>query len=173
LTTIPDGFNPTVGGSLDLRGLTKYIGSSVDNNFFWNNNSKRYAIIDGIFCEIISEKSVDGCRIFSAKKIAIEDTFYIVNKGKFYSHGEDLKKAFTDLDFKVRAEQIKKEPITKDTIITMQYYRIITGACEMGCKSWMQENGINVDEIKASELLPILKKSNAYGYDQFKKLVTF
>jgi len=32
---------------------------------------------------------------------------------------------------------MKKEPINKDTIITVNHYRVITGACEMGCKDWM------------------------------------
>lgn len=55
----------------------------------------------------------------------------------------------------------------------MQHYRIITGACEMGCKNWMETHGIKENEMMAKYLLPILEATNAYGYKNFKKLVTF
>lgn len=84
-----------------------------------------------------------------------------------------VKKAVSDLQFKIVSEKLKKEPIKKDTIITMQHYRLITGACELGCKEWMKQNGITKERIKAVELLPILEKTNAWGLDSFKKLVTF
>jgi hypothetical protein len=47
----------------------------------------------------------------------------------------------------------------------------------------MQANGLEYDvvgnetvernPIKAKDLLPILKKNNAYGYDKIKSLITF
>jgi hypothetical protein len=43
----------------------------------------------------------------------------------------------------------------------------------MGVKNWMDQNNITVDAIKAKDLFPILKKSNAYGFDKFKTLITF
>lgn len=77
------------------------------------------------------------------------------------------------MEFKIVGETLKKEPIGKDTIITLNHYRIITGACELGCKAWMKENGIKKEKIKAKQLLPILEKTNAYGLQTFKKLITF
>jgi len=185
LTSIPTGFNPTVGGDLILKNSRKHIRKPVlqieavqiNKNFFWNKNDKRYAIIDRIFCELLTErKKIIGretYKIFSAKKVNKDSYFFISNKENFYAHAEDLKKSFEDLKFKIASERIKKQPIKKDTIITMQHYRIITGACELGCKSWMEQNGISKEKIKASELLPILEKTNAYGLDRFKKLITF
>jgi len=37
----------------------------------------------------------------------------------------------------------------------------------------MQSNNIKKEEYKASELLPLLEKSNAYGLDKFKSMITF
>jgi hypothetical protein len=37
----------------------------------------------------------------------------------------------------------------------------------------MKENNIEVEEIKAGELLPILKKSRAYGVERFEELIRF
>lgn len=63
------------------------------------------------------------------------------------------------------------------------YYRTLTGACDMGCRNWMQQNNIGykiendrtveLKPIKAAELLPILEKSKPYGFERFKSLLTF
>jgi hypothetical protein len=65
-------------------------------------------------------------------------------------------------------------------IITVNHYRLVTGACEAGVKDWMSRV-FNDDEranvldngIKAVDLMPILKRNSAYGFDRFKALVTF
>jgi hypothetical protein len=98
---------------------------------------------------------------------------FVAEKDNFYAHGETIKKAISDLQYKIVVEKMKNEPIKADTIITVAHYRAITGACELGVKSWMEQNKINVTEIKACDLLPILKQTNAYGFEKFKKLVTF
>ena len=185
LTSIPEGFNPTVGGYLVLKNSREHIGSpilqmealQINKSLFWNKNGKRYATIDGIFCELLSEKAHarngEEYHILSAKKVNKDEFFFIANKGAFYAHGEDLKTAFEDLEFKIVAEKLKKEPIGKDTLITVQYYRIITGASKLGCKKWMEQNNITKEEIRAEELLTLLEKTSAYGVDRFKKLMVF
>lgn len=151
------------------------IGAKTPKNFFWGN---KYAQIDGLFCEIITKKrrKINGeyITIYFAKKVNKDGNFYISNVGEFYAHGETLEKSIQDLQFKVAAEKYKSEPINADTIVSIDRYRAITGACEMGVNMWLKENGMSdVLEIKASELLPILKKTNAFGYEKIKGLVTF
>ena len=98
---------------------------------------------------------------------------FVAEKDGFFAHGETVKKAIQDVQFKAIAEKLKNEPIKADTVISVQYYRTVTGACEMGCKSWMNQNGISVEEMTAAELLPLLKKTSAYGYEKIKSLITF
>jgi len=181
LTSLPEGFAPTVGKNLYLRSETKHISANVslvNNNFFWDVKGKRYAKIDGIFCEILNKKESnlngDIYIVYSGKKVNKNEYFYIVNKGNYYAHGNKLDKAFEDLQFKVMAEKLKKEPIHADTIVSVKHYRLVTGACEMGCNSWLAQNNLDgTTEMKASDLLPLLKESNAYGYENFKKLISF
>ena len=71
------------------------------------------------------------------------------------------------------SDKLKKEPITESTIIDIKYYRLITGACELGVKSWVEQNKITKDSYTAKELLPILEQTNAYGLDKFKSLIVF
>ena len=183
LTAIPEGFNPTVGGSLYLKNKAQHIGDIVDDtyinqNFFWKMNGKEYALIDRVFCEILAKRNhtIDGetfC-IYSAKKIGKPDTFFIVGNGKYYAHAESINKGVEDVRFKIVAEKLKHEPINADTMITRAHYRAITGACDLGTESWIKENGLgDKQEMRADELLPILKRTKPYGFERFKQLISF
>jgi len=135
---------------------------------------------DGMMFIVESEKTSKGIKILSGlHSIKIIDSKvngisgFLVSKESFSAHGETVKKAISDLQFKLVAEKLKKEPITPDTIITDNYYRLITGACELGVKEWRNRHGITQEEITAKELLPILEKSNAYGLSRFKEMLKF
>jgi len=187
VTSIPEGFNPTVGGSLDLSSEKKYIGANVyvdvpvTNSFFWDG----WAKIDGIFCQTDSEKksTIRGIvyTIRQAKRIGKNDLFFIVSKDDFHSHGSNFKEAFEDLQFKIQSHKLKKEPISEDTEVTVAHYRAVTGACNMGCRQFMDQHNIKYhivndkvvedQPMKAKDLLKILKKDGAYGVDRFEKLL--
>ena len=76
------------------------------------------------------------------------------------------------MQFKIISEQLKKEPIKADTIIDIKYYRLITGSCEIGVKSFIDSHRLK-ESYKAKDLLPILEKNRAYGLEKFKSLITF
>ena len=150
--------------------------TSVDSNILKNNvkqlqkgynQENNYCYFDGILAKValVCEKS--GYTIYTTP------IGFIAEKGNYTAHGQTVKKAIQDVGFKVIAEKLKKEPITEKTIITNQYYRLITGACEQGVKQWRMQNNIEVENITAKELLPLLEKTNAYGLENFKKLIQF
>ncbi len=194
LTSIPKGFNPTVGGYLYLRSLTSipkgfnptvggylYLSSGLKAEFVKMQNvakfrntlswkKGKFIKVDGILCEVLIKRGNVYKIKIAGKRV---ESYLVTNGSDKWSHGPTLKKAQEDLHFKVISEQLKKDPIKKETVLTMQYYRIITGACEQGCKNWMQQNNIPDAPIKAVDLLPLLEKTNAYGLSQFKKLVQF
>jgi hypothetical protein len=141
---------------------------------FWNDG--KYVKADGMFTEVVNKKG----NVYRVKKVHSLKEFYLVTNGKIHAHGDTVEKAKADFRFKLLSEKLKKEPITADTIITIPHYRLITGACEIGVRSWM-EKVFNPEErtkilasgMKASELFPILNNTQAYGFDKFKQLVTF
>ncbi len=174
LTSIPEGFNPTVGGYLYLRnGLsapTKKPGklnTPKNKLLFWKDG--KFVKADGIFTEVVSKKG----NVYRVKKLHSQKEFYLVTDGTTHSHGDTLKQAKEDFRFKLIAEKLKADPIKPNTKITMQYYRIVTGACEAGCKMFIEQNKLSKKENTAKELLPILEKNNAYGLERFKQLITF
>jgi len=175
LTSIPEGFNPTVGDSLDLSGLTSDFTPINNRLLFWKDN--KYVLADGMFTEVVNKKG----RVYTVKNIGSEKHYYLVTDHKStHAHGETIEQAKTDFRFKLIAEKFKSDPIKADTIITIPYYRALTGACEFGVKSWMdltfdadKKAEILKNGITAKALLPILRKKNAYGFEKFQALVAF
>ncbi len=178
-----------IGGFVDMRenatltapALTQcgsiYVRENATLNIKQLKNIK-YKSVDTKLFVIESEKISKGIKIYNGYNFILmnknkikKETCYVAEKGNFFAHGETVRKAISDLHFKIIAEKLKKQPIKKDTIITVQYYRLITGACEMGCKSWIVQNGIKKEEMKAKNLLPLLEDTNAYGLSSFKKLI--
>ena len=139
------------------------------------NKENNYCYFDGILTKVL--------RVSKKKEYTIYTTpvGFVAEKGDFTAHGSSVKKAIQDVEFKIVAEKLKNEPIHPDTLLTVKHYRLITGACDSGCRGFMQANGIEykivdketveVTPIKAKDLLPILEKSNAYGIEKIKSLL--
>ena len=162
------------GGYLYLEGtqITQLQAQKVNrkitiHNLTWQDC--KYIKVDGIFSEVLSNRG----NVYKIKGIGSDKIYWVVVKGNYSAHGDTLRQAKEDLQFKIIAEKLKNEPIKADTIIDLKYYRLITGACETGCNQWIEQNNITKQEFRADELLPLLRKHNAYGLDRFKKLITF
>jgi hypothetical protein len=166
LTSLPDGFNPNVGGYLYLENDEIEINSKNIKKIIEFKEGK-YIKCNGIFTEVISRRK----NIYKVKKINQEEKeFFLIVEGEFSAHGDTLKEAKKDLEFKILRDKIKKEPIYPDTMITVDRYRAITGACSHGVQMWLEENKITEKEMRAKDILPILQETNAYAVDYFLKL---
>jgi hypothetical protein len=170
--------------TLDAPKLSSVGGNlSIESNVTFKNpltKGLKYKSVDRSLFVIESEKTSKGIKIYSGynifgiKKGKAEKKYcYVAENGEYFAHGETVKKAIQDLQLKLISEKLKNEPIKKDTVIDIKYYRLITGACEIGVKEWMKHNDMKKESYTASELLPILKKTNAYGLEKFKSLITF
>jgi hypothetical protein len=146
----------------------------------FENKKLKVKSVDGYLFVIEKSKSTKGIivytgyNIFSFDKNNIQkENCFLAEKDNFYAHGETIKKAISDVQFKAIAEKLKNEPILPDTMITVMYYRTVTGACELGCKDFINRNNLEKEEYRADELLPILEKNNAYGVEKFKSLINW
>ena len=161
----------TINGGLYLNSLKEVHKNILTKNVKQlkpgYNKEKGYCFFDNILSKVLSVKQTNGYTIYTTP------FEFIVEKDNKTAHGKTVKKAIQDLEFKFVVEKIKQDKIKEDTIITEQHYRYLTGACENGIKQWKNNNNIDVDEIKAIDLLPILEKTNAYGLNKFKELIGF
>jgi hypothetical protein len=198
VTELPAGFNPTVGGSLNLDSVTKlpagfnptvggdlYVNGNYTDDYKSNPNkilswqNGKYIKADGIFTEVIHRRG----NVYKVKRMNDAKESYLVTNGEFNAHGDTIKSAQSDLNFKMISEKLKSEPIAPETKLTVMYYRTLTGACDAGCREWMQSNEIpytieagktvEINPMTAKELLPILEKTKPYGFEKFKELLTF
>ena len=178
VTELPAGFNPTVGSGLYIKGRWRECHTLNPNKILsWQNG--KYIKADGIFTEVIHRRG----NVYKVKRMNDTKEWYLVTNGEFNAHGDTIKSAQSDLNFKMMAEKLKSEPIAPDTELTVMYYRTLTGACDVGCREWMQSNQIpytieagktvEINPMTAKELLPILEKTKPYGFEKFKELLTF
>ncbi len=136
-------------------------------------NDLKVKCVDEIPFVIKSSKALGDYTIlkgYNYQLIQPEKLIFVAQKGEFFAHGETIEKAIEDVNFKIYSEKVKSEPINLEQVMTIQHYRIITGACELGVKEWMEQNKVE-ENIKVKDLIPILKKTNAYGIEKFLNLI--
>jgi len=167
LTSIPQGFNPTVGGDLDLRGgLTCEIRRPTAP-ISWQDG--KYLLVDGELTEVISKVR----NYYKGKIVGKKDICYIVHSGDSWAHGKTLREAQKDLLFKgsKRAvEQYKDISKTKKMEFSeaVACYRSITGACSFGVKNFVESMGLDVK--KKYSVKDMLRLSEGkYGSQTFKE----
>ena len=162
----------TVTGDIDI-----YEGGSLDADVL---KGLKYEAIDGSLFVIESERTVKGILVYSGYNVLkitngelIKEECFVAKSKGFNAHGNTIKKAIEDVKFKIISDKLKKDPINKDTMISINYYHHATGSCISGIESWKKQQGIEVDEIRADDLLIILESTNAYGLGKFKELINF
>ena len=165
MTSIPEGFNPTVGGSLYLSGLTSKYKKLRNGDYV----PKRYLYADGILTHIKGRKEIKGY-VFYQGKIQGQNVIY---DGKNYAHCSSFREGVADLLFKSAsdrgAEQYKG--LSLDAVLTLDeaktMYRIITGACKQGTERFVQGLGDKLkDKYTIEEMITLTE--GQYNSDRFK-----
>ncbi len=184
LTSIPEGFNPTVGGNLYLSGrilhkTKKYSQSFLDNihklkldlvlkveaKLTWQNG--KYRKIDGVFCEVIKQWGNILKAKVSNKKV------FIFQKDGISAHGKTVKQAYRDWLFKTSDRDVSKyENIKPDDVYNLDFwiiaYRTITGACSFGTNNYLENNKDKYkDEMTLKEVFKATE--GQYGSNTFKE----
>ena len=168
MTSIPDGFNPTVGGSLDLRSLTskKPKTQTPDLVLSWQNG--KYVLADGIFGEVVHRR--DGN--FKLKKVNKSETFYLVVADGNCAHGATLRLANSDLKFKLsdRNPEAFKD-LNLDSVLSFDdavfCYRVITGSCGFGVSEFVSQLEETKDSYTIEEILKLT--DGEYGNSRFRE----
>ena len=168
LTTIPEWFNPTVGGSLDLNSHLKANYIKIEENSIFKNNGKIFIYADNVLAEVLKSKgNVYHIKIVGSKKETI-----LVTDGKNFSHGETLKEAKEDLVYKITDR--KKDDYkncTLESVLSFEEsvkcYRTITGACSQGTKNFVTSVLAEKKQQYTIQEIIIFTKGQ-YGAESFK-----
>ena len=117
-------------------------------------------------------------KVFSLKNFYNNDkkSFLVTDGNDNYAHGITIKKAKKDLLFKIdenkNLESFKS--LKLDSKISfkkaIECYRLITGACELGVKDFIETNNIKNKYYTIKEIIDLTK--NKYRNDEFKQFLT-
>ena len=173
LTSISEGFNPTVGGDLDLGNLASclddlsYQKKEPTHPLLWQGG--KYILADRIFTEVVAHKG----NVWRVKKIGRNETGYLVTNGSGFAHGDTLEEARESLIFKVSNRDTSRfKRMQTDTVLEfgeiISLYRSVTGACEAGVRDFVKQNQI---ERKAYSIKEVIDRTfGKYGHN---KLIDF
>jgi hypothetical protein len=118
---------------------------------------------DGIELEIDSTPKISKTRdghVVEKYKVKGKDGYFVTLKGTHYcAHGKTLAQAISDAIWKDESkrpsleslkEQIRSEG--KDHLITLNEFRLLTGACSEGCRVALERKGLSGDPMTAHDI---------------------
>ena len=159
-------------GNKDYKDFKGRILKETEAYCLYNKQFYPVDVSDGITILKLSEKKRDGITIIKGQDFEGEE-IYIVKEKDICSHGDTLKQALEDLQFKkLKSEEVQDiiKEIKKTGKVNRMQYRAITGACQYGTNKFCEEHNIQeLDEISLEELRKIL--INDYGAEKFWNLI--
>ena len=173
LKSIPEGFNPTVGGSLYLRSL-----KSIPKGFNENDYIKPLPLIewpsgylkcDDRFSKI--KRKIGN--VYVLTDINSEKEYYLVTDGEGnYAHGDAIESAKADLIYKTSKRDVETyRGLNLDEAIDFQecivMYRSITGSCSLGVKNFLESMNLEQKPYTVREIIKLTEGS--YGHEVFKR----
>lgn len=166
LTSIPDGFNPTVGGSLYLGSLTANY-TQLKNGIYV---PEKYLYADNILTHVKRAEKI-GEYILYVGKIPGHNVLF---DGVNYAHCRTIKEGISELAFKSASDRGAEQyrgidmdaPIPFADAVVM--YRIITGACKLGTQRFVDSLGDTVKESYTVREI-IAMTANQYGGGAFRR----
>jgi len=124
--------------------------------------------VDGIKSAILNKKN----NVYKIWNLSDDKTSYLIEKDGIYSHGETIKKAKESWIYKNSTRDTSQyENMDINTKLDfseiVKMYRAITGACEGGCKYFVEQNNVKIKKYTIKEIIELTK--GQYGNNEFKE----
>ncbi len=168
LTSIPEGFNPTVGEALYLGSELICINNIPVGEIF-NRFGRNYIYVDEIITEVIGQAG----NVYHVKHLGKKEETYLVTDGAGkWSHGETLKEAREDLIYKISdRDKSVYSSLSLDHQFTfaeaVESYRVITGACAAGTKNFVESLDNKKESYTIAEIIELTR--GAYGGEEYRR----
>lgn len=128
--------------------------------------------IDGIPTVIDHERKVGEFTVFKGSYLKGGKKVFVALKEAFAAHGDSLKKAIEDCNFKFLQSTIDVEAYAQEVkergVMTVMDYRLLTGACKSGCMHFLKQKGVKETEMELEKALELVQGS--YGSERVNKL---
>ena len=185
--TIPDGVT-AIGsfafyGCESLKEITILNGMASINDYAFENceNLRQIAFagqtypvkcVDESCMRVLHKKQMKDITILKCMYFPnMDKTVYIAEKNGYTAHGETIRNAVEDLQFKM-LENVNLEEhiqrIKQQGYMNANDYRLLTGACREGTNHFLQEHGLTwEDTMSVEQVLEITK--GQYGFERFQR----
>jgi len=148
-----------------------YLSKQKDKDKWYLNANKElgeHIIADGILSKVINKKG----NVYKVINRGDKEESYIVTNGTDFAHGRTIKEAKDDLMYKAsnRDTSMYKD-YTLETILSkedmIKMYMLITGACSLGTKSFVESHEETKDYYSIEEIIELTK--GQFGNEEFKE----
>ena len=179
LTTLPEGIQFNNQGNVYLQSLTTLPeGIQFNNQGYVDLESlrdKSIITVDRSSMKIINKKQKGDFVIYYAEYLGMvnlkDKKRWVANRGEYFAHGNDIKKAIADVNFKYMQSEMDIESIVNSIkekgYFEMNDYRLVTGACEAGCIDFLSSKNVTVDKMPISDVVKLT--NGAYGFDSIQR----
>ena len=153
---------------LKRRDVGKQKAFEQVRSAFW---LKGFSFFDGILAVHKETKQrKNGTKIHKMQVVGKEKMLFCVEVDGVFSHGDTLKEAKESMGYKIsNRDKSAYDSWTLNKTITkreaIESYRVITGACEYGCRHFVDNLGKTKSKYKVSEIIELTK--DQYGNDMY------
>jgi len=135
-----------------------------------NNTIK---IIDGIATVVRKKRKLGEFQIYQGKIFNNNEKCFVAERGEVFAHAQTSKQAVEDANFKYLSHNYDisyvTEEINKTKTMSVSQFRLITGACKMGCDNFLKNKNIQETILPLEKALVLIK--DQYGWDRIKELL--
>jgi len=180
------------GGSVYLHNLKElpettkfanggYVGlNRLDNKTItYNGTSVNIIVVDFSTMIVKKKKSKGDFTIYNTEYLVGSTNksnnikCIVAEKGGYFAHGDSVKEAIEDVNFKYLQKTLDVKQLVKDIkdcgYITSNDYRLLTGACRLGVNNFMKLNNITDDKLPIDKAKKLVEGN--YGYTKFMELL--
>ncbi len=150
---------------------------SLTGQHTYRGNEYTFMHVDGCTNIIFATKqkgdiSIHTAAYFGGGEVADLKRCYIAQRGDLHAHGDTVKTAIRDLQFKLdRSLDVSEhaDAVKTSGRVTLSQFRCITGACEDGVRQHLAGHGYDLDALDDMPLADALKAMAGTSYgDEFK-----
>ncbi|WP_448607207.1 leucine-rich repeat domain-containing protein [Paenimyroides ceti] len=173
LTNIGDyAFSSNQLTSVELpAGLTNIGDYAFSSDTVIIQGNKNIQMIDGIATIIRSKRKRDIFQIYQGSIFNTNENCFVAKRDNYYAHGKTIKDAIEDVNFKFLQENLEVKDLVKEIkqkkLISVSEFRLITGACKMGCESFMSQKGLTETTYPLDKAIELLQ--GQFGWSKIKE----
>lgn len=129
--------------------------------------------IDGYCTETLRTRKLGEAEVSQVRIFGDERPLWVAKILEYYAHGETSREAVEDCQFKVRQGELDLEEeilrIRQEDKVTVEDYRLLTGACREGCRRFLESTGVTRKSLSVHEAIELVQ--GQYGAERFIELL--